>query len=234
MGDFLNLGNHIFSRKSCRNYVDDEIDRDLIEKFISTVKPLNENIKFTYEILTHDEVNLRTVWSAPYYLALYSEKKNNYLENIGFVFQQVTLFMQSIGIGNCWVGMGSVKVKNPEFIILIAFGKSNDIFRNLNEFKRKSLSEISDNADERLLPAQLAPSAINSQPWYFKHTEDGFDVFCVKQNIIKRQFLKKLNLIDMGIVLAHLFIYYENSFEFEIRSSVENIKGYTYIGSIKI
>ena len=205
-----------------------------IRKFISEVKPLNSNINYYYEIFAKGQVKLRTRWSAPYYLALYSEKKANYLENIGFVFQQVSLFMQSIGIGSCWVGMGSVKEKNPEFVILIAFGKSDKMTRDISEFKRKGLSEISDYADERLKPAQLAPSAINSQPWYFKHSDDGFDVFQIKQNIIKRQFLKKWNPIDVGIALAHMYVSNEESFDFEIKRDVKNIKGYRYVGSIKI
>ena len=160
--------------------------------------------------------------------------KENCLENIGFVFQQVSLFMQSIGIGSCWLGMGSVRDKNPEFVILIAFGKSGDITRDISKFKRKSLDKISDYADERLKPAQLAPSAINSQPWYFKHSEAGFDVYRVKQNILKRQILKKWNPIDVGIALAHMYVANENTFEFEIRTDFDKLSGYIYTGSIKI
>ena len=212
----------------------DEIDMDSIHNFVSHVKPLNDDINYYYEILTRDEVNLRTRWSAPYYLALFSEKKDSYLENIGFVFQQVSLYLQSIGIGSCWVGLGSIKKKNPEFVILIAFGKSEKMTRNLEDFKRKSLDDISDSADERLMPARLAPSAVNSQPWYFKHTDNGFDVYQTKLNIVKRQFLKKWNPIDVGIALAHMYVANEKTFEFYKKADFEKIKGYTYIGSIKI
>ena len=142
--------------------------------------------------------------------------------------------MQSIGIGSCWVGLGSIKNGDSDFVILIAFGKSEDIVRDVSQFKRKSLSQISDYADERLKPAQLAPSAVNSQPWYFKHSYGGFDVYQVKQNILKRQFLKKWNPIDVGIALAHMYVANETTFEFEIKSDSDNLKGYTYIGSIKI
>lgn len=79
-----------------------------IHEFIAQVKPLNEDINYRYEILEKDNVNLKTRWSAPYYLALYSEKKENYLVNIGFIFQQVSLFLQSIDVGSCWVGMLSL------------------------------------------------------------------------------------------------------------------------------
>ena len=230
----MNLKEQIYIRKSCRNYLDDEIDMDVIHNYLSSVKPLNDDIEYSYKILPNEKVNIRTRWSAPYYLALFSEKKDNYLENIGFVFQQLSLYLQSIGIGSCWVGLASLKEKRDDFIIAISFGKSDKMTRQLSGFKRKSLLEISDFEDERLIPAQLAPSAINSQPWYFKHTSLGFDVYQKKQNILKRQVLKKWNPIDVGIALAHMYVANRDSFEFFKRSDFENIKGYTYVGSIKI
>lgn len=230
----MSLENQIYTRKSCRNYSDEELDMAAIHEFMGNVKPLVEGIDYSYDILSSDEVKIRTGWSAPYYLALYSEKKDFYLENIGFIFQQLSLHLQSTGIGSCWVGMASPKVKGDDFVIVISFGKSDSITREKSAFKRKKLDEISDFADEKLIPAQLAPSAINSQPWYFKHAEGGFDVYQQKQNILKRQVLKKWNPIDMGIALAHLYVSNENSFEFYKKTSFDEIKGYTYTGSIKI
>lgn len=131
-------------------------------------------------------------------------------------------------------GMASLKEKNPNFVIAVSFGKSDKMTRELSNFKRKKLSEISDVSDERLIPAQLAPSAINSQPWYFKHTNEGFDVYQAKQNLLKRRVLKKWNPIGIGIALAHMYMANSDSFEFFKKSDFEEIKGYTYSGSIKI
>lgn len=229
----MDLASQIYVRKSARNYLDDEIDMSAIREFLDNVTVLTPKINYSYEILTKDEVNIRTRWKSPYYIALYSEKKENYGVNLGFVFQQLSLFMQSSGIGSCWVGMATIKEKNPEFVILISFGKSDDMTRDITKFKRKSLSEISDMEDERLKPAQLAPSAVNSQPWYFKHTEEGFDVFKVKHNIVKQKIFGRWNDIDIGIALAHLYVSNKNTFEFEFKNK-EDIKGYTYVGSLKI
>lgn len=55
----------------------------------------------------------------------------------------------------------------------------------------------------------------------------------IKHNILKRQILKRWNPIDVGIALAHMYVANKHSFEFEIKDN-ENIKGYSYIGSIKI
>lgn len=229
----MDLASQIYKRKSCRKYLDDEIDTSAIEEFLDNVKVLTPEINYSYKILTRDDVSIKNRWKAPYYLAIYSEKKKNHGVNIGFIFQQVSLLMQSMDIGSCWVGIDSVKEKNPEFVILIAFGKSKDYTRDINKFKRKKLSEISDVEDEKLKPAQLAPSAINSQPWYFKHTNEGYDVYKAKHNIVKRKILGKWNDIDVGIALAHLYVSNEDTFQFEFKNK-EDIKGYSYIGSLKI
>lgn len=213
--------------------MNDEIDMSAIEEFLDNVKVLMPEINYSYKILTKDKVSIKNMWKAPYYLAIYSEKKENYGVNLGFIFQQASLFMQSIGIGSCWVGIDSVKEKNPEFVILIAFGKSDDCTRDISEFKRKSLSEISDFEDEKLKPAQLAPSAVNSQPWYFNHTGDGYDVYRVKQNLLKRKIVGRWNDIDVGIALAHLYVSNKDTFQFEFKNK-EDMKGYSYIGSLKI
>ena len=229
----MKLENQIYRRKSCRKYSDEEISTQEIEKYIDTIKALNPDINYYYEILTKKEVSLKTRWSAPYYLALYSQKKENYKTNLGFIFQQACLYMQSIDICNCWVGMGTVKNKNPEFVILIAFGKSEDMTRDISKFKRKKLSEISDVEDEKLKPAQYAPSAINSQPWYFTHTDEGLDIYKTRHNIIKRKLIGGLNNIDIGIALSHLYVANEKTFQFELKNKKDTRKG-TYMGSIKI
>ena len=229
----MNLSSQIYKRKSCRKYLDDEIDTTAIDEFLSNVKPLIPEIDYSYEILTKDKVSSKMMWTSPYYLAIYSKRKENYGVNVGFVFQQASLFMQSIDIGSCWVGMGTVKEKNPDFEILIAFGKSDNFTRDISQFKRKNLSEIADISDERLEPARLAPSAINSQPWYFKHTDDGFDVYKVKYNFVKRKIVARWNDIDIGIALAHLYVSNPDSFKFENKNK-DDIKGYTYIGSVEI
>ena len=130
--------------------------------------------------------------------------------------------------------MASPKIKNDDFVIVISFGKSDKMTRDKDSFKRKPLCEISDSNDKRLIPARLAPSAINSQPWYFKHSGKDFDVYQVKQNILKRQILKKWNPIDVGIALAHMYVANPETFEFYKKSDFDNLKGYTYTGTIKI
>ena len=122
-----------------------------------------------------------------------------------------------------------------KFIITISFGKTDEGYRKINEFKRNDLKQISDKVDERLIPAQLAPSATNSQPWYFTHNNDGsYNVYRKKQNILRRRFTEKWNKIDIGISLAHLYITNTETFKFYIRDDAEQLRNYFYEGSFEM
>ena len=202
----MNLEDTIYKRQSIRSYDDAPLDNqtlDEIRDFIDNAKELNPNIKWSYEILPTENISTMMRWKAPHYIAIFSEEKENYYQNVGFIFQQVDLFLQSKGIGTCWIGMGNPKNyenpdKNQKFIIIISLGKpKGNLYRDISQFRRKSLDEISDNADEKLVPAQFAPSASNTQPWYFTHNDDGsYDLYRVKLGRLRNRFYKKWNQID--------------------------------------
>lgn len=232
------LKDTIFKRKSSRNYNNESItDAEIndLKDFIANAKKLDSSIKTDYDLLTKEEVSTRMNWKSPMYIAIYSEELANYKVNVGFIYQQVDLYLQSKGFGSCWIGMG--KPKNPrkdlKFVILIGFGKSDkSIYRELNEFKRKSIEKITDYPSDELECARLAPSAINSQPWYFKKNNEGYEVYSIKHNFIKARILGKLNPIDMGIVLAHLYISNPKTFKFEFSENCSELKGYNPLGKL--
>ena len=167
-----------------------------------------------------------------------SENTEGYLMNIGFIFQQMDLYLSSIGLGSCWLGMAKPTEKidtTLEFVIILAFGNSLDNpHRELSEFKRKPLSEISNTADQRLEVARLAPSATNSQPWYFVNDGDIIHVYSVKLGIVKAMMYNRMNRIDIGIALAHVYVSNHLNFELTIEQNPPVVKGYSYITSVKI
>lgn len=240
----MNLEDTIYKRQSIRSYDDAPLDNqtlDGIRDFIDDAKELDPYIKWSYEILPAENMSTKMRWKAPHHIAIFSEEKENYYQNVGFIFQQIDLFLQSMEIGTCWLGMASPKkYKNDDesqkHIIALAFGKSpNNIYRDLNQFKRKGLDEISDMVDERLVPAQLAPSSINSQPWYFTHSDDGsYDLYREKRGILRNKFFGKWNKIDTGIALAHLYVANRDSFKFYMKDDPKELKGYFYDGSFEI
>lgn len=241
----MNLEETIYKRQSCRTYNQTPLDEQTftdIKTFISNAKVLNENIDWSYDIVTKEKVKSLLRWDAPHYLLLFSEEKENYKENIGFIFQQLDLYLQSKDIGSCWLGMvspnSSYEYKNSQhkFIITISFGKSStQTHRKIEEFNRKSLEKIMDTSDEKFKPAQYAPSATNSQPWYFTHNSDGsYNVYREKLGFIKRRMIGKWNPIDIGIALAHMYITNKDTFKFYIKENPKDLKDYSYVGSFEL
>lgn len=238
----MNLNEMIDKRKSCRSFTGAPVADDMLEKIRALeMKPLHPEIRVHWEIVPREQVKCLCPWTTPQLITIYSEKKDGYLENVGFLFQQMDLQLQSLGLGVCWLGMGRLdsqsarQVDGMEFVIMLAFGypKGNALRKSAGEFKRKSLAEIADREDPRLEPARLAPSSVNSQPWYFTHGDDAIHVYCTCRGILKSA-LSDMNRIDIGIALAHLYAANPHTFRFFRAEKDMPMKGYGYIGSVTL
>lgn len=241
----MTLNEMIYRRKSVRKYRPDSVDEATlknINEFCAQIKPLYSDIKVRAEVLGKENVKCILPWITPQVIAVFSEEKDGYLVNAGFMFQQLDLYLQTLGLGSCWLGMGRLdsdaRSKNNDdlkFVIMLAFGYPNEDFRSdVSQFVRRSLSDISDKIDERLEPARLAPSAVNSQPWYFTHEGEVIHVYCRKQGIFKKFSLGEMNYIDIGIALVHMYVSNPDTFRFFAARDVESIKNYGYIGSFTL
>ena len=227
----MTLHEMIFRRKSCRSFTGKPVDAEMIEKILSfDLKPLYPDIKVRMDIVGKDKVRCICPWTTPQLIAIYSQEAEGYLENIGFLFQQMDLYLQTLGLGACWLGMGrmnprtTTEVEGMKFVIMLAFGhpKGNPLRQDLNGFKRKAMDKITDLTDSRLEPARLAPSAVNSQPWYFTHDGDAIHVHCSKKG----------SRLDAGIALAHLYVANTETFRFFQAEGVAEVPGYAYLGSV--
>ena len=223
----------IYHRKSCRSFTGKPVDPELLGKILSfELKPLYPDIKVRMDIVSRDKVKCICPWTTPQLIAVYSEETEGYLENIGFLFQQMDLYLQTLGLGVCWLGMGrmnprtAMEVEGMKFVIMLAFGypKGDQIRHDVKGFKRKAMEQITDRADPRLEPARLAPSAVNSQPWYFVHEDDTIHIYCSKRG----------SRLDAGIALAHLYVANEKSFRFFQAEHKADLPGYGYVGSFGI
>ena len=217
-----------------------------LQNFTATVKPLDENIKIEYLYLGTNEVKNLLPIKAPHYICLYSDKKENYLMNAGFILQQIDLYLSANDLGSCWLGMAKPSKEVPamknglEFVIMIAFGNAKDSVHrtDINEFNRKSMASISSIADagELLESARLAPSASNTQSWYFSGSADRITVSREKLNFIKAPIYGNMNQIDMGIALAHIWLTCEHlgktfALDFEKTAAPS---GYEFMTTVKI
>jgi nitroreductase len=170
-----NLYEAIFKRKSIRNYDPAPIDQNLLKKIsenLNSLKSMLTGINTEFKIISPDQVTRKLKNNAPYYVAAFSEAKDAYKVNIGYMLQQMDLYFSAIGLGSCWLGIPQptkevTESSNLQFIILMSFGNSKEtLYRaSVAEFKRQSLSDITniENANELLEPTRLAPSAVNLQ-----------------------------------------------------------------------
>ncbi len=240
----MELKNMIYKRKSFRDYSQNQLSPQTllkIENFIENARPLFPCTRFSWKIVDGERVKNIQPWRAPHNIVMFADTSTESLMNIGFIFQQAELYIQSLGLGSCWLGMGKLDAADSENadgqkqVMMLAFGETeNDDFRKSKaEFKRKTLNEIADTEDGRLECARLAPSAVNSQPWYFVHEGDMIHAYCVEK-YLRKIMLGNMNKIDMGIALAHVYMENKETFEFFKTEKYPAVKGYYYTGSFKI
>ena len=229
----MTLHEMIFKRKSCRSFTNVPVDAATIETIKAfSMKPLYPEINVRMDIVSRDKVKCICPWTTPQLITIYSEEAEGYSENIGFLFQQMDLYLQTLGLGVCWLGMGRMNPKTTtavagmKFVIMLAFGypKGDQLRHDLKGFKRRPMEQITDKPDPRLEPARLAPSAVNSQPWYFTHEGEAIHVWCSKKG----------NRLDAGIALAHLCVSNGERFRFFKADQPADLPGYTYIGSVTL
>lgn len=161
----------IFRCRSVRFYQDKAVDQDLMDGIIACiggVKRLYPEICVLARVLEPSQITMAQSWRAPHCLSIYSEQQPAWLENTGFMFQQLDLYLQAIGLGSCWVGLGKPdSAPSPdgmEPVILMPFGyPKNPLYCNEKlQYHVKSMEEIeeiADYPDERLEAARVAPSA---------------------------------------------------------------------------
>ena len=229
----MTLNEMIYHRKSCRSFTNVPVDAVTIETIKAfPMKPLYPEIKVHWDIVPRNQVKCICPWTTYQLITIYSEDAEGYLENIGFLFQQMDLYLQTLGLGVCWLGMGRMNpktttaVEGMKFVIMLAFGhpKGDQLRHDLKGFKRKSMEQITERCDHRLEPARLAPSAVNSQPWYFTHEDHTIHVYCSKKG----------SRLDIGIALAHLYVANEDTFQFFKAEHMTDLSDYSYIGSLTL
>ena len=209
----------IYKRKSFhlfRNIGDEHLSADElkeIEDVFYTFTPLVDGIKVGIRIIK-DSVSCKR--GQEYCILLYSEKKNNYLQNIGYIGEQLDLYLVSKNIGTLWFGIGKTdetQWNGLDFVIMIAISKvdsANKFRKDMFKSKRKDLSEIWEGEDAYNIAniVRFTPSACNTQPWIVESGENELSVYrykkAGKRGIMPEDKVSFYNKIDIGIFLCFL------------------------------
>ena len=211
----------IFKRKSFhlfRGVGNDRITQgelDAIEKAYNEFDALYPEIKTAIKIVPASKVNFKR--DAEYCILIYSEKKDNYLMNAGYIGEQLDLYLVQHDIGSLWYGIG--KPDEPtynglEYVIMIAIHKVSDqskYRKDMFKSKRKALEEVWSGNDLGIANvARFAPSACNTQPWFVENNGSLLVVHRYKKpgkrGIMPAAAVSYYNRIDIGIYLCILEI----------------------------
>lgn len=207
----------IFKRKSFHLFKEtgtiSNAELKTIVSIYSKLQPLYLDIKTMMRIVPSEETTCKR--GQEYCVLLYSEKKEGYLQNIGYLGEQLDLHLAHMNIGTLWFGIGKVnesQYQNLDFVIMFAISKmSEDKFRkNMFKSKRKDLTEIwyGDAYTEIGNITRFAPSACNSQPWITEASESELKVYRYKKpgkrGIMPKDKVIYYNRIDIGIYLWFL------------------------------
>lgn len=218
--------NTIFKRKSFHRFIN--VGSDMIspeelagiEAAYCGFEKLYPEIETAIRIVPASKVNFKR--DAEYCILIYSEKKENYLMNAGFVGEQLDLWLTEHNIGSLWYGIGKPDEKEYmglEYVIMFAVRKINDEtkFRNdMFKSKRKPIEEIWSGDDPGIAEiSRFSPSACNSQPWYTENKDGILTVYRYKKpgrvGIMSASAASYFNRIDIGIFLCILEICMEKN-----------------------
>lgn len=211
----------IFKRKSFhlfRNIGQDIVDKSELEeikKAYSSFDRLYPEIKTAIRILPAADVDFKR--GAEYCILIYSEKKDNYLMNVGYIGEQLDLYLVHHNIGALWFGIGKPDIQTYEgldYVIMLAIHKVGDLSmyrKDMFKAKRKPIEEIW--TGEILGIAEIvrfSPSSCNTQPWFVKNEDGRLTVFRYKKKgkrgIMPVDSVTYYNRIDIGIFLCILEI----------------------------
>lgn len=203
----------IFKRKSFHLFRDigkiSQEELRQIEDAFGRCEPLIPGIRVEMKLVPTAQTTCKR--GQEYCILLYSEQKEGYLPNIGYLGEQLDLWLASMNIGALWFGIGKTQVQSESglpFVIMIAIAKMEETrFRkDMFKSKRKPLSEIWTGEDCGIANiVRFAPSACNTQPWLVERRENKLAVYRYKKpgkrGIMPADKVAFYNRIDMGIFL---------------------------------
>jgi len=154
----------------------DEIDK--IYEFFNNTMSLMNDIKVKIKIVKEEKTNCRR--GAEYCILFYSEQKQNFLQNVGYIGEQLDLYLVSLNIGTIWYGIGKTSellYDGLSFVTMMAICKvPSDSFRkDMFKSKRENVEEIYDGNKylDVIDIAGFSPSSCNTQPWFIKDNDSN-------------------------------------------------------------
>ncbi|MEE1031238.1 MAG: nitroreductase family protein [Ruminococcus sp.] len=217
----MDLYEAMFVRKSIRNYIHEPLQPKVLEGIVEQIDHITSlfgGIETEMAVVDNTQEQHKMLGmlgvKAPYYLMLYSEEKDRAMMNAGYLMEQISLYLYTQGIGNCFLGVPVLKKAyrmrgNKKLMAVLAFGTAKgSCYRKHIDARRMELNELCVFKEaprqwmkQLLEAARMAPSSLNSQPWRFVVFDNRIHVFSKKHALSR---LGKWDELNFGIMFANM------------------------------
>ena len=211
----------VYARHSVRKYIDKELSADIIAALQDKIAECNKVGNLNIQLVQNETRAFTGMLSygqfsgVKNYLVMVGKKSKDLDERVGYYGEQLVLFVQTLGLNTCWVGLSYRKVpeaynvgKDEKLVCMIALG-----YGETQGFshKIKSIEEVSNASDitpswfkKGVEAALLAPTAVNQQKFSFEHV--GVKNNCHQIRAKKGFSMIGYTKIDLGIAKYHFEI----------------------------
>ncbi len=234
----MDMKDAIIARRSVRSYTGQPLGEQFIDdlaEFISGIIPLHDNIPVDVMLYDQDDFHREfarsSIYRATDFVVIRSAMSvRGYLQNAGFIGEQIALWLTHRGVSSCWAGMAKQKSQPSRgelpYVISLEFGRGDNapFRRQTEEVPRRKLHEFLLGPISRpdFLPVleagRLAPSAVNMQPVRFLTVEDSIYIGR-KKPPVRYKYLDDIQQIDVGVAMANMFVSCDGRCSFVRQSS---------------
>jgi nitroreductase len=225
----MDLLQAIKERHSVRKYIDRPIEAEKVAAIKQFIDECNRESGLHLQLVTEEPLAFSTglfsygkFTGVKNYIALVAPKQGDYREAIGYQGEKIVLFMQTLGLSTCWVGLTFKNIKdayvlNPgeelKFVIACGYGEDGGVqhpqkkpITHYYSDKRGTGEPLPDWFMRGMEAALLAPTAVNQQKFLFTLLPNGRVEAKAKFDFIG------YSHYDLGIVKYH----------FEVAAGKEN------------
>lgn len=211
----------VSARHSVRKYVDKELSADIIAALQDKITECNKVGHLNIQLVQNETRAFTGMLSygqfsgVKNYLVMVGKKSKDLDERVGYYGEQLVLFVQTLGLNTCWVGLSYRKVpeaynvgKDEKLVCMIAlgYGETQGVSHKIKDIEDVSnASDITPSWFKRGVEAALlAPTAVNQQKFSFEYVgvKDNWHIVKARKGFS----IIGYTGIDLGIVKCHFMI----------------------------
>jgi len=226
----MTLEEAIIARHSVRHYIHKPFSEELIQTLQEKIDECNREGNLRIRLVTNETKAFTGIMSygqfygVENYLIMIGKKAEDLDERVGYYGEKLVLFVQTLGLNTCWVGISYRKVEQPfklkqdeKVACVISIGYGENKYRNMKKKSCEAVSNIKKDSPswfrKGMEAVVLCPTAVNQQRFNFElldETRDGKQLVLAKTKFSLIGYTK----MDLGIAKYH----------FELAAGKENFE----------